>query len=180
MLPQLTMRSGTAAQCRPGNANTLRLTTDGLHRLSSGAVGAARGLNDAPKIVAVAGVLLGTAVAPGVVLALVAAAMFVGSLAAGLRVAKVMAEGSVRMDAREGLQANLASALLVAVGANAGLPMSTTHVATGAIAGIAGRRGGRLHGGTLRNLALAWTLTPATSALLAWTTVRLLGAAGLR
>ncbi len=179
-LPQLTVHTGTAAQCRPSSGYTLRMTTDGLHWLSSGAVGFARGLNDAPKIVAVAGVLLGTAVAPSSVLALVAAAMFVGSLAAGLRVAKVMAEGIVRMDPREGLPANLATALLVAVGANAGLPMSTTHVATGAIAGIAGRRGGRLHRGTLRNLALAWTLTPATCALLAWMAVRVLGTAGLR
>ena len=179
-VPQLAVHTGPAAECRSRSGDALRVTTDGLHWLSSGAVGFARGLNDAPKIVAVAGVVLGTAVAPGAVLALVAAAMFVGSLAGGLRVAKVMAEGIVRMDAREGLQANLATALLVAVGANAGLPMSTTHVATGAIAGIAGRRGGRLHRGTLRNLALAWTLTPATAALLAWTTVRLLDAAGLR
>ncbi len=112
------------------------LGIDGLHWLSAGGVGFARGLNDTPKIVS-----LGVAVQSVDVMwlfVLVAAAMFVGSLVAGARVAKVLAEDLVAMNPREGFTANLTTALLVGFGANLGLPMSTTQVSTGAIAGIGG------------------------------------------
>ncbi len=111
---------------------------DGLHWLSAGGVGFARGLNDTPKIVS-----LGVAVQSVDVIwlfVLVAAAMFVGSLVAGSRVAKVLAEDLVKMNPAEGFTANITTALLVGFGANLGLPMSTTQVSTGAIAGISGGR----------------------------------------
>jgi PiT family inorganic phosphate transporter len=44
--------------------------------------------------------------------------------------------------------------------------MSTTHVATGTIAGMAGRSLGRLNGRTLRDFAVAWTLTPLSAGLI--------------
>ena len=40
------------------------------------------------------------------------------------------------------------------------LPVSTTHVSAGAIAGIAGSDAGRLNRRTVRDLVLAWTVTP--------------------
>ena len=83
----------------------------------------------------------------------------------------------VRMNHQEGLLANLATALLVGVGANFGLPMSTTHVSAGAIAGIAGEDTARLNRHTLRDLALAWTVTPLVAALIAGITYLI--AAGL-
>jgi len=134
--------------------------------LSSGAVGFARGLNDTPKLVAIGFLVLGTAVSLKLLLLTVAGAMFVGSLYAGRRIARVLAEKIVRMD-REGFLANLTTALLVGIGANFGLPMSTTHVSTGAIAGIAGGDTARLNRRTLRDLVLAWTVTPLVAALMA-------------
>jgi PiT family inorganic phosphate transporter len=131
---------------------------DGLHWLSAGGVGFARGLNDTPKIVS-----LGVAI-PNIdviwLFVLVAAAMFVGSLIAGSRVAKVLAEDLITMNHREGLTANLTTAVLVGFGANLGLPMSTTHVSTGAIVGIGGSQAQRLNKATIVKLLLAWTVTP--------------------
>src|SRR5260370_38468871 len=91
---------------------------------------------------------------------IVAGAMFASSLYAGRRVVRVLAEKIVRMDHREPLLANFATTLLVGIGANRGLPMSTTHVSTGAIAGIAGGNTEQLNGSTIRHLALDWSGTP--------------------
>jgi PiT family inorganic phosphate transporter len=124
-------------------------------------------LNDTPKLVAIGAVILGTQVSINLLLVILAGAMFAGSLYAGRRVARVLAEKIVRMDHREGLLANLATTLLVGIGANLGLPMSTTHVSTGAIAGIAGGNTKRLDRRTMRDLAVAWTVTPLVAGLIA-------------
>jgi PiT family inorganic phosphate transporter len=138
------------------------------HWLSAGAVGAARGLNDTPKLVAVGAVAL---VPAGMTITgvtyLVAAAMCVGSVAVGIPVARRLGEGVVTLRDAEGLRANLTTAALVAVGGSAGLPMSTTHVSTGAIAGTSGAQLSRLNTRTLREFALAWTVTPLVAALVA-------------
>jgi len=100
-------------------------------------------------------------------LVVVALSMALGGLAAGIRVARQLGENVVRMSHAEGFKANLTTAILVGLGANLGLPMSTTHVSTGAIAGIAGTNVGRLNGDTLRVFVLAWPVTPATAAVIA-------------
>ncbi len=110
---------------------------------------------------------VGTQVSINPLLVIVAGAMFASSLYAGRRVARVLAEKIVRMDHRERLLANLATTLLVGIGANRGLPMSTTHVSTGAIAGIAGGNTERLNWSTMRHFALAWTVTPLVAGLIA-------------
>lgn len=140
----------------------------GLHWLSAGAVGAARGLNDTPKIAAVAGfALLPAGTSAAAIVAGTAVAMAAGALLAGARVARRLGEDVVGLDDRDGLRANLATAALVGPGAAVGLPMSTTHVSTGAIAGVAGADAGRLNLRTLRDFAVAWTLTPVVAGLLA-------------
>jgi PiT family inorganic phosphate transporter len=166
-LTQLSVVTGTARECA-AHGGYLRLDAQKLHWLSSGAVCFARGLNDGPKLVALAAsVAAGAYVSLNALLLCVALAMFAGSLYAGRRVARVLAEGVVRMEHREGLLANLATAALVGAGANFGLPMSTTHVSTGAIAGVAGTDAGRLNRRTVRDLLLAWTLTPVAAGLIA-------------
>jgi inorganic phosphate transporter, PiT family len=83
--------------------------------LSRGAAGLARGLNNAPKIVALGS---GFAVAPrhGAVLLwlllAVAVTMGAGSWAGGRRVTQTVAERVSRLENREGLGANLATALV--------------------------------------------------------------------
>jgi PiT family inorganic phosphate transporter len=165
-IPHLSIMSGATEECL-GQRGFLQLDAQKLHWLSSGSVGFARGLNDGPKLAAIAAFVAGAYVSLDTVLICVAFAMFAGSLYAGRRVARVLAEDVVKMDHREGLSCNLATAFLVIAGANLGLPMSTTHVSAGAIAGIAGAAPGRLNWCTLRNLILAWTLTPLVAGLIA-------------
>jgi PiT family inorganic phosphate transporter len=163
--------SGDSATCRTTIPTALRVTADGFHWLSSGAASFARGLNDAPKIVGLAlaaGALTSTSIASmrPVFFLLVTAGIVIGSLAAGLRVTRVLAEDVTPMSHREGLAANLVTAMLVAVGAVNGLPMSTTHVSSGAIMGIGAERGS-LNWRTARTIVAAWIVTLPAAAVLA-------------
>jgi inorganic phosphate transporter, PiT family len=152
----------------PGITGLGERTLTGVHWASAGLVGAARGLNDTPKLAAVAGFALLPAGVPATAVVVgVAVMMLAGALLAGRRLSRRMGEDVIRLDQQDGLRANLTTSLLVGAGAGYGLPMSTTHVATGAIAGIVGARTSRLNLATLCDFALAWTLTPAVGGLLA-------------
>lgn len=165
-LTQVNVMTGTREDCSAAGGY-LKLSTETLHWASSGAVGFARGLNDTPKLVAIGFVVLGTQVSVNLLLSILAGAMFAGSLYGGSRVARVLGERIVRMDHYEGMLANVATALLVGLGANLGLPMSTTHVSSGAIAGVARGNTARLDPRTLRDLVLGWTVTPLVAAFIA-------------
>jgi PiT family inorganic phosphate transporter len=107
---------------------------DGLHYLSAGAVGFARGLNDTPKIVAL--LLAGEAVHPNLGLGLVALVMAAGGITNARRVAETMSRKITRMNPGQGFTANLVTAFLVTGASRLGLPVSTTHVAVGSLFGI--------------------------------------------
>jgi PiT family inorganic phosphate transporter len=165
----VTVHAGDTSSCAIDTAGVARITGDHAHWLSSGAVSFARGLNDAPKIVALA---LGAAVLapespggnPALLFALVSVAMLTGSVLGGRRVTRRLAEGITPMSHREGLVANVVAAVLVTGGAVYGLPMSTTHVASGGIIGIGVVRRS-LDGGTVRAMVLAWVVTVPVAAL---------------
>lgn len=171
--PGLNVQTGSIEECRVhrmagGRKTIAALTINGAHWLSSGAASFARGLNDTPKIVAVgAFALVPAGMTSHQVLLVAAGSMAAGSILLGLRVAKRLGEGVVKMGHVEGFRANLTTAVLVGLAANRGLPLSTTHVSTGAIAGAAGKDVKRLNGRTLRDFALAWTVTPFVSAAVA-------------
>lgn len=136
---------------------------NGMHYLSAGAVGFARGLNDTPKIVAL--MLAGDGLDPNLGLAAVAAAMALGGALNGRRVAETMSRKITRMSPGQGLAANLVTSLLGTAASRWGLPVSTTHVAVGSLFGI----------GLVTRTARARTVT----AILAWvTTLPLAAVAG--
>ncbi|MGH3830494.1 MAG: inorganic phosphate transporter [Pseudonocardiaceae bacterium] len=168
-LPAVSVTPGTARECaaHAGLVSPLSVV-NGFHWLSSGSTSFARGLNDTPKIVAVgAFALVPAGMSTTDVLLTVALAMAIGLLVGGLRVARRLGEGVVRISHVEGLKANLTTSVLVGLGATQGLPMSTTHISTGAIAGAAGREVARLNLKTLRDFAIAWTVTPVVAGLIA-------------
>jgi PiT family inorganic phosphate transporter len=174
-LPVVTVATGTSTECSAHAAGRLRFSMTTAHWLTSGATGLARGLNDTPKIVAIgAFALIPIGVDPRWLVGAVAVVMAIGGLVAGMLVARSLGEKVVAMNHQEGFRANLTTAVLVGVGANLGLPMSTTHVVTGAIAGLARGDIARLNRRTLRVFALAWTVTPLSAGLVSALVFRLL------
>lgn len=154
--------------CDVSPAVTARVgAVDALHWLSSALTSFARGLNDTPKIVA-----LGIAASAGLGIsglsfyAVVAAAMGAGSLVAGFRVTETLARKVTPMSPAEGFCANLVTTLLVGLASLAALPVSTTHVSSGAIVGIGLHRGvASLRWATVRDMLLAWVVTLPVAAL---------------
>jgi PiT family inorganic phosphate transporter len=164
----LRVTSGTVAECRVHGEHRARLTVDGVHWLSSGAASFARGLNDAPKIVAVgAFTLVPWGMTPKQILFLVAGAMAIGSLVAGIRVAQRLGDDILPLDHVEGAKANFATAVLVGLAAGRGFPLSTTQVSASAIAGASGTHPSRLNRRTIRDFVIAWTVTPVAAGLVA-------------
>ncbi len=148
----------------------MAVTLSHLHWFTSGATSFARGLNDAPKMAAI--VLAAIALSGEKtdfrvpVFVLVTTGMVMGSWVAGRRVTSVLAEKVTKMNHQEGLLANLVTAALVGPGAAFGLPMSTTHVSSGAIVGLGLQKNSTLNWKTVREMLLAWIVTLPSAALL--------------
>lgn len=143
--------------------------TDAAHWMTSAALSFARGLNDAPKIVA-----LGVAAAGGIGLGapslfiLGALVMGAGSLISGRSVTRTLAERVADIDPLEGLAASAVAAGLVLAASVIALPVSTTHVASGAIVGVGLRCGSRaVRWTTVRSMVAAWLITVPASGIAA-------------
>ncbi len=143
--------------------NTMRRSADCLHFLSAGAVGFARGLNDTPKIVAIA--LAAGALDLRVSTFFIAIAMALGGLLQARRVAVTMSNKITPLSPAQGTLANVITSLLVIMASRYGLPVSTTHVSVGAIVGI-GVAERNTNWRLLSGIALAWILTLPTAMIL--------------
>ena len=148
---------------------------DGLHFMSAGAVSFARGLNDTPKIVALAV----TAGALGLKLniGLVAVVMALGGILSAKKVAETMSHRITGMNHGQGFTANLITAILVIFASKMGVPVSTTHVSCGSLFGI-GLVNGKAHWKVIGGIVSAWVLTLPIAALLSggfYLGLRLLG-----
>lgn len=156
-------------------ASSVRLSVsrsmDRLHVLSALAICFARAINDTPKLAAllVAAQLLDARVS----VLLIAAVMAVGGLVFARRVAETMSRRVARIDPTQGVAANLITAALVLGASQFGLPVSTTHVSVGSIAGV-GAAANTLNWATLRNVLLSWLATLPLAAGSAWLALKLL------
>lgn len=138
---------------------------DQLHIMSAASICFARGVNDTPKLVA----LLIAARIGGLELSvtLVAVLMVAGGLLLSRRVAETMSLKVNHMDRDQGVSANLITAFLVLLASKFGMPVSTTHVTVGSIAGV-GASGGTLDRIALRGVLLSWLFTLPVAAAIAW------------
>jgi PiT family inorganic phosphate transporter len=143
---------------------------DKLHIASAMAICFARGVNDTPKMAAL--LLASSLVEAQTSIYLLAAAMALGGIGFARKVAERMSHRVTRMDHGQGLAANLITALLVLFASKLGVPVSTTHVAVGSIAGV-GMRAQTVDWMSLRQIMLSWLATLPLAAALAFVVSRL-------
>jgi PiT family inorganic phosphate transporter len=148
-------------ECAPAAGRLRVMSGPAMHWGAAAALSFARGVNDNAKIAAL-GALAFASLGGDIVWAFLIAglAMTAGSFIAGLRVSRTLAERVVHMDADSGLAGSLVSAGLVLAASFYVLPVSTTHVATGAIVGAGLRQGGgAVEWRTVGGLIAAWVVT---------------------
>ena len=135
---------------------SIQQVVDAAHFVSAASVSFARGLNDTPKILALVLAAQALDIRSGALA--VALAMAVGGLLSARRVAQTMGRGISQMNDGQALSANLVTAFLVIVASRLGLPVSTTQVSVGAIAGV-GLINGSVNRATLSGIVASWLLT---------------------
>lgn len=171
-LPQTKLMASQKENCEqsPDSSHKFEVL-DILHWLSAAMASFARGLNDAPKIAALAlgAGALGAHLPIATSFMIVAIAMGIGSLLAGLKVTQTLSEKVTPMTSQEGFAANLTTSVLVTIASRFGMPVSTTHVSSGAIFGIGLRHGkGTIKWKTVLEMIFAWIITLPVAALLAY------------
>lgn len=168
-LPSFGITVASAEKCATDGRSLFGISASQLHWLTSGVTSFARGMNDAPKMVAIvlaAAMLRGRFEVRPAAFAFVTLGMLAGSWLAGRRVTKLLAEKITPMDHWEGFLANAVTAALVLPGATLGLPMSTTHVSSGTIIGIGLQNSATVQWKTVRDMLLAWLVTLPVAGLL--------------
>jgi PiT family inorganic phosphate transporter len=139
---------------------------DAAHYVSAGAVCFARALNDTPKIVGPLLFVNAFDIRFGTIA--VALAMALGGVLNSRKVADTMSRKICDMDGGQALAANAVTAFLVIFASRFGLPVSTTHVSVGSIAGI-GFVNGTAQKSVLYSIVASWILTLPVAAVIAAT-----------
>lgn len=163
-LPQIIIGNTSDTACADSAVQVSRRSlTQLLHLFGAGLVSFARGLNDTPKIAAI--MLASSGLAQHHALVGVGLFIAVGGWIYSRRVAETLAHKITPMTENEGLTANMITAALVVGASRFGLPVSTTHVSTGAIFGI-GAMSGKMRWKTFQSIAAAWLTTMPLAALI--------------
>ncbi len=103
------------------------------------------------------------------------AAIALGTLTGGWRIVKTMGSRITKLNPTDGFCAETASAASLFTATHLGVPVSTTHVITGAISGVGSvRRLSAVRWGVTLRIVWAWVLTIPASGLLAAVTFSLL------
>jgi PiT family inorganic phosphate transporter len=137
-----------------------------LQVLSAAFMAFSHGSNDAQKTMGVmtfalltAGVIPEFKVPLPVILA-AATAMSLGTAAGGWRIIRTMGSRVVRLDPVHGFAAETTAASVIFIASHFGMPVSTTHVISGAIMGAGSSdRFNAVRWAVARNIGIAWILT---------------------
>lgn len=143
-----------------------------LQLVSAAVFSYSHGTNDAQKTMGIiTGVLvtshyLPTFQVPIWVIFAAHAAIGLGTLSGGWRIIKTMGGRLTRLKPRGGFCAETAGAISILFSSHLGMPVSTTHVIAGAIAGVGSiQRLKAVRWGLARNIVWAWVLTIPMAAL---------------
>lgn len=141
---------------------------------SASLVSLAHGTNDAQKTMGVIflaliahGAVTGEDDIPFWVKASCALAIALGTYLGGWRIIRTLGKGLVEISAPQGMAAETSSAAIILTSSHLGLPLSTTHVATGSILGTGlGKKGAEVRWSVAGRMGLAWLITlPAAAAV---------------
>jgi len=140
---------------------------------SASLVSLAHGTNDAQKTMGVITLALiaggqwtDTSAVPFWVKLSCALAIAAGTYLGGWRIIRTLGKGLVEISSPQGMAAESASAAVILASSHLGLPLSTTHVATGSILGTGlGRPGAEVRWRVAGRMVLAWCITLPSAAL---------------
>lgn len=145
-----------------------------LQVLSAAFMAFSHGSNDAQKTMGVMTLALVTAgvipefKVPVPVILAAATAMSLGTAAGGWRIIRTMGTRVVKLDPVHGFAAETTAATVLLTTAHFGMPVSTTHVISGAIMGVgASDRFNAVRWAVARNIGVAWILTIPAAATVA-------------
>ncbi|MFY9328904.1 MAG: inorganic phosphate transporter [Georgfuchsia sp.] len=133
------------------------------------------GGNDAQKTIGIIWMLLIAAGAsdpndsvPIWVIAACYLSMGLGTMFGGWRIVKTMGQRITKLDQPRGFSANFGGAMTLFLASGLGIPVSTTHTITGAIAGVGTTRGAKsVRWGVASGIVWAWLLTIPCTAIIA-------------
>ncbi|TAM95345.1 MAG: inorganic phosphate transporter [Rhodanobacteraceae bacterium] len=167
----LAVVAGSDSRCRDLNARPVawwsaRRIADVSLFLLGGAVSFARGLNDTPKVAALLLPIAAFAGHDNLAVTLAGVAMLVGGLLGARRVARTLSDKITQLDVGAALAAGLTTSALVCAASFDGLPVSTTQVSVGALAGTGLVGGSKVDRKVLTNIVLSWVITLPVGALL--------------
>lgn len=143
--------------------------------LSAAAYSLGHGGNDAQKTIGIIWMLLiatgyshSSDHIPGWIVLACYTAMGLGTMFGGWRIVKTMGNRITKLNQARGFCANSGGAVTLFVATAFGIPVSTTHTITGAIAGVGSTRGARrVRWGVAGGIVWAWILTIPCSAAMA-------------
>src|SRR5450759_1741875 len=169
---------------RPAPVNR---TFRGLQILTAAFLSYSHGANDAQKTMAaitlalIASGDLTKFEVPLWVVVLSAVTIAFGTYAGGWRIIRTLGWSILKLEPATGMAAQLMGASVIQGATLIGLPVSTTHVITGAVMGAgASRKLSAVRWGLGANIAAAWIVTIPASAVIAWVAFAILHTAGLR
>jgi PiT family inorganic phosphate transporter len=134
---------------------------------SSSLLSIAHGTNDAQKTMGIVtlalianGTLASNSSTPAWVVVSCAVAIALGTFFGGWRIIRTMAKGFTYLTPQQGFAAQIASSAVILTSSHMGLPLSTTHVATGSIVGVGVATPNQpVRWRLVRDVAMAWVIT---------------------